>query len=586
MRFYFPPGLLFVISIVASLALVAWVVFIAVSQPWLGIGLDLKDGSIVVSQVDGRGALQPQILGQRLVSLAGAQQGPAPLAAIDLIEETDMIGDVAQLKAFYAQQERLFQGLASGEVGLGLSSTGGQQGLVLADVQQSRPIVSLPLKFWTQLLVGFIGLVIGTWVACLRPKDLAAWMVLLTGIGLALSSGSAALYSTREIALSYDVFTTASRINSIGTLVFGIGMMTLFLVYPRVIVPRTLVALPALAITGQILFIQAVDWPRYVGSLQTAVAAIMLALLIAIAAQVIVNRRDPAARAMLGWLGLSVASGAGGFVLTVSVPTLLGQEIWLEQSTAFLFSLLIYAGIALGVARYRLFDLASWSFGILFYGFGVALLLLLDAGLIYGLSVERAPAFGIALAAIGGIYLPLRRNTAQWLMRKKLMPAEELYRRITDISHAMDPSQKLAVLRMLWEDLFSPLSITALPAQPHPMRAGQETYLNENGSAMVIAPVLGLPGLRLEWAAQGTRLFSTQDLLRAKSINAFIDTSLRQNQTYLEAVDTERSRINRDMHDNIGVLLVSALHVDNLDRKDALIRQTLTDLREIISNPD
>ncbi|SMX27543.1 Sensor histidine kinase DesK [Pelagimonas phthalicica] len=46
----------------------------------------------------------------------------------------------------------------------------------------------------------------------------------------------------------------------------------------------------------------------------------------------------------------------------------------------------------------------------------------------------------------------------------------------------------------------------------------------------------------------------------------------------------ERTRIARDMHDNLGAQLLSALHSDRLDRKDTLIRQTISDLRDIINN--
>lgn len=110
--------------------------------------------------------------------------------------------------------------------------------------------------------------------------------------------------------------------------------------------------------------------------------------------------------------------------------------------------------------------------------------------------------------------------------------------------------------------------------------------MHEDGAALTIARVFGMPPLRLDWAKQGTRLFSSKDLTRAKTINGFIETSLQQNQIYLDAIYDERARINRDMHDNIGVLLVSALHDARSDRKNDLIRQTLTDLREIIAHPD
>lgn len=580
MRLYFAPGFLFVIGIVTSLALLASVVFIATSQPWLGVRLGLDTTAVVLSRVDDTGPLNSQLPGTTLISVGGTNVAPVRLSPIDVIEEPDTIGNVDRLKAFYASQSQMFGALESGQVSLVLANAGTNT-TVVAVPRNRRPMASLPLGFWTQLAVGFVGLVIGVWVTSVRPRDLAARMVLLAGIGLALSAWAAAIYSSREIALSHALFTTASRVNSTGTLIFGIGMVTLFLISPRVIVPKALLILPTVLIGGLIVFIQSVNWPNHVGALQDGVVVTMGALLVAIAAQIALNRRDPAARAMLGWLGLSVALGAGGFVLTIIIPTLLGQELWLAQSTAFLFFLIIYAGIALGVARYRLFDLCTWSFSVFFYGIGVALLLLLDAALIYGISVERAPAFGIALAVVGGVYLPMRRHAARWMGRKDPMSAEQLYRRVTEISFGTDALHKQSMLGRLWQDLFSLLSVTPLVGQDR-----VDTALVENGAALLIAPVLDLPALRLEWAENGTRLFSTQDLIRAKSINTFIDTSLRQNKTYLDAVEAERIRINRDMHDNIGLLLISALHVDNMDRKDALIRQTLADLREIVSNPD
>ena len=46
----------------------------------------------------------------------------------------------------------------------------------------------------------------------------------------------------------------------------------------------------------------------------------------------------------------------------------------------------------------------------------------------------------------------------------------------------------------------------------------------------------------------------------------------------------ERARISRDMHDNIGARLLSALHYPGADRKDRLIRDALSDFRDIIND--
>jgi signal transduction histidine kinase len=49
-------------------------------------------------------------------------------------------------------------------------------------------------------------------------------------------------------------------------------------------------------------------------------------------------------------------------------------------------------------------------------------------------------------------------------------------------------------------------------------------------------------------------------------------------------VAEERRRIARDMHDNIGAQLLGALHSRETERKDTMIRETLSDLRDIINN--
>jgi hypothetical protein len=75
---------------------------------------------------------------------------------------------------------------------------------------------------------------------------------------------------------------------------------------------------------------------------------------------------DPIAQAALRWFGLSLMLGAGIPVLIVSMPNLLDINAAMPQGYAFLFFLLMYVGVVQGVARYKLFELESWIFRILF----------------------------------------------------------------------------------------------------------------------------------------------------------------------------------------------------------------------------
>jgi hypothetical protein len=73
---------------------------------------------------------------------------------------------------------------------------------------------------------------------------------------------------------------------------------------------------------------------------------------------------DPVAQAALRWFG-SLMLGAGIPVLIVSMPNLLDINAAMPQGYAFLFFFNV-CGCSTRVARYKLFELESWIFRILF----------------------------------------------------------------------------------------------------------------------------------------------------------------------------------------------------------------------------
>lgn len=582
------PVLIALSALALGLGAAVLVLWLALSQPWLGLHLvpDAQGRGTVISLHPDSPAAGRIAPGARLLDLraAGADPGTAlTLEAADLIEEPDALPGPDAMRRFLARQGEIHARLSAPSVTLSVIPPGEETATEVTLVpEERRPRTDLPGVFWIQIGVGLTGLVLGGWILSLRMTDRAVQFFALAGAGLMLSAFAAALYSTRELALGQGLFTAASRLNYAGTLGFGIGMINLFLIYPaRLAKPWMLWAVTG-ALTVCILA-GLLDWPDALLNRQAPVGLAMLALLGAVLAQVAVNRRNPTARAMLGWFGLSVLLGAGGFGVTVTLPILLGAAPSLSQGHAFLFFLVIYGGLAMGIARYRLFDLADWSFRILFYLGGVVLMLALDAALILFLSLDRAPALGLALALTGVAYLPLRDMIARRLGNTRTFTREALFALIGDVTLASGSPQREAALNVLLEQLFDPLRIERGP--PDTGGPPDTARLEEGGEVLDIPLPQGLPRIRLHWARQGRSLFTRRDERLAQSVIEMLDRAIARQRSHDRAVEEERSRINRDMHDNIGVQLLGALHSRDMERKDVLIRQTLSDLRQIISTP-
>lgn len=571
----------FYAAVALSLVLAAIMLGFAMDQRWLGLQLVPGPGpeGVWIERTDPRGpAARADIpAASRLLAITGRDGTTVRLEPGDLIDEPDALETYGAMVAFFARQNRI-AAIANGVGGLDLDiATPGGTRVFSMQPQRQRPIASLAPGFWIQIGVGLAGFWVGAWIWTLRRDEWAPRFLAVAGLGLMLSAFPAAVYSTRELAVPGDLFAWLSAANHVGALTFGVGMIGLFLVYPRKLVADRWLLLPVLVFGAW----QVVDILRLADGpglgIHLGVVTAMASIMVLVAIQFRATRGHPRDRAALTWLGLAVVIGAGAFVATVIMPSLLGIAVLIEQGVAFLFFLLIYVGVALGVARFRLFQLDEWAFRILFYLVGVLLLVALDALLILTVVDERAPAFGLSLLIVALAWLPLRDVLAQRVLRRTELQREDLFRQVMDVALTPPGEDQQARWRDFLAGIFNPLRI-------EPAEGLREPALAHDGMALEVPAVGALSGMRLSYADAGRKLFSPRDLALAGELGAMLANALESREAYEKGVAEERSRIARDIHDNIGVQLLGALHSTDHGRKDMMIRETLTDLRDIVNN--
>jgi signal transduction histidine kinase len=563
-------------AIVLSLASIALVLWISLGQPWLGLTLvaDPTEQAVRIAAVHPAGPAQTLSTPATLsaIRLASKAAPAMTLEPDDLVEEPDTFESYETVRRFMQRQGEIAAMLRGGMLVLET----GQAGHITV-APSRRPLADLPLSFWVQIITGAGSLLIGAWVLAMRPADIVTRLFALSGAMIMLSAYTAAIYSSRELAIDGGLFRALSALNHVGALGFGMAMICMFLCYPRHLVPlRALWIVPGIFVPWLVADILRLLPTQAIGSqLPTLIA--MLAIVGIVGVQWFVNRADPRARAALSWLGLSVIVGAGAFVSIVITPILFDSAPAMQQGYAFGFFLLIYAGLALGVARYRLFDLSEWAFRILFYTGGMLLLLALDAALITILHLQQMTSFGIALLAVGFIYLPLRGRLWNRFVARRSLEEHELFRSVIDVSFAASAAERSGQWRELLKQLFDPIAV-----EPSLRPVDAVTVCNE-GLEMLLPPAADTPALTLRFPWRGQRLFGTAHQELARELVRLMRYTEDSRNAYERGGIEERRRIARDLHDDVGARLLSGLYKTQLSDTQRLLRDAIADIRTIVS---
>ena len=526
--------------------------------PWLGLGFEQTSSgaTLRLASVNALDKAKGPQAGDSVIAI-GAVGGPSmAVQPRDLLEEPDFLDTWAEEDAFYSRQAQLTEILRAPSVSLTLLDKSNTVRTVTVTPRQ-RPLSSLPLIFWLQLAFGAAGMIIGTWVWALRPADWGPRAYAVTGACFLIFAHAAAIYSAREIALSGVLFRALSGINHFGAIHFGAALCALFFVYPlRLTGDRVPLYLGASASVWWLACVTRVapdqDWgSRF---------PVMLEMLGAIGISLVQWRRtkgDPAARAVLRWFAVSVLTGCGAFIGLTALVSTIGGLPPIPQGYAFGFFVLMYAGLAVGLRQYRVFDLDQWAYRILFWGLLVAVFVAIDIALIGTASSSATRTLVIALFLSLGTF-PLRRWVWSKLFDRHQLPPEQLFERALHVAYATSDSERDERWRALLIGLFDPLH-----AGPDGSRdAGNspdDVALLAQGQELAVPAVGSSPALRMTYAGGGKRLFTPGDAQLVRTLVSLMHSANESRRAYDSGARRERTRIARDLHDTVSSPLLAGL---------------------------
>ncbi len=565
------PAFTVIVTAALGLAFAVLMVVLACRQPHLGLSFaGGGHGRTLGLIAAGKNRLE---LPARLHALTAADGRRMTLRDADLLDDPDFIQTYPELDDFFDRQSRLHDLLASGPLSLELRGPGGEIATASITPHRRGP-GDLPGTFWALIGTGLVALIIGAWVWALRPREAATGLFALAGAGLALSLYPIALYSSREIALPGGLFLALLEISVTGAWLMGAGLISLFLVYPvRLAGPRLVGLCFALCMGVPVLrLLRLSPSPLLLAQLSAVIALAMLIAVITL--QWRATRPDPRQRTVVRWFGASVGLGCALFVAMVNLPTLFGMPAAIPQGYAVIAFLLIYGGAALGVARYRLFALDALAFRILLLLLAGAVIVGMDALMVYGLHMASGPSIGLAFLATLLLYLPLREAMWRRLAHRRTPDRTLLFQLITQA--ALEGGNPQMRWEQLLRHLFDPLEMAPLDPEP------QAPRLRDEGLTLDLPAVAGAGPMRLRHARGGRGLFGPADLQLAAEIMTLLETAHQRRGAYEQGVQNERLRIARDLHDDVGARLLSALHMAENGVRP-LLHAALDDIRAIVS---
>lgn len=475
----------------------------------------------------------------------------------------------AALHGYLERQGRLFDVLRGESVTLAT-----RDGVVTLPLEQGRPLASLPAAFWLFHGFGGIALLLGGAVWLSRRERLDAALLAISGCGFFLATWTNSLYLVRELAFPAGAFDLALRANHLAMTVMIGAILLLFVHYPR---PAT-VRWPSILIVVILLGYQAnenllqADW-----SLHSFYAPLVLMYALALALayrQWRLSADTPVDRASLRWVFLAILMTMGICMVVYFLPPILGRQALLPQVAMVGFAMLMYLGLALGVIRYRLFQLERWWFEIWFWFLAGVMLLLVDLGLVWLIHLEQFQALGLGLILVGWIYFPLRHLAWRRLMRKRQDTLVDLLPRLVD---GMFNASTEREMESRWPDM--------LRRAFSPLEASREDGRLEGATLVRNGEGLQVPGLFdgrwiLRHAGSGQRLFTSGDASEADSLRLVARQVCEVRYARAQGAVAERKRIVRDLHDDVGNRLLSLVRFSETPHQERLARSTLDALRE------
>ena len=505
------------------------------------------------------------------------------LTAQDKLEDPDLLHNYSEWAAFYARQDRLARIMKAPLVEATVVRPGHPPERVTLQPRAYRLVEGLPWSFWGQLLIGALAIGAAGWVVSVYPSSPTTLFTAMSSFFFFFSGHSAAVFSSRELALPSGLFHALSVVNHASSALSLAALALLIGSYPKRL-PRwpawlevaLLPVLLAWIVADAAWLLPSPNWGSR--SLQSLLMALVLINLLR---QGLAARGQPRVLRAVGGTALLLLCGTTMLILLLELLPIWRIMPPASQALIYTFVLVSNLGIALATRRLRPYDLDDWTSQAFVALAGAVGVWVLYRGLVTLRVMEDSVALIVALLVCWLLYVPLLR----WLSRTYLKRAQPSLEDLTGeilLMGLIRPADRLAAWRGLLARLFNCRCLDA-DAVPQAVADPARATLLPGGEVLWIPATAGMPALLLRDRVHARRRFNEHDRRLAQRLCGLVGQLVATRVAYGQGAEDERLRIADDLHDDLGAKLLSLVHAsgrpDSNVEVPRMAREALEEMR-------
>ena len=562
---------------VAAISFLIICIHFTLSQNWLGLSLQSNtDGYGIKVETVYNKELKAQLTsGDVIIAVQNVDFGTAAVNSETVHPHPSLYtrDSVEHYLAFLNNENRLFNILKQKVVQLVLIN-----GSIVSVKVLTRNLNDIPFNFWIQITFSILAVFIGYFVYFKQQKEAAIRHFLVSVSGFFIMGSSWAVLINRSVALSGDVYRTFDVLSHLGITLIVSGLLSMVWCYPRRLEPRKMPGL----IYSILIFFWIVDSLHLIDSLTFAFYSPMFFSFAFITVFAVmqwqVTSKLPADRTILKWMFFFILSATGFLLLLVFIPRSLTTYSLVTPNVQYALLLFFYFGIALVLTRYRMINLEFWWSFMWGSYFALSISALIYFILITAFKVNSILVLSISIFLGAISFYPFR----QWIKSQfKTAPQHELEHYLPTLVELLFTARSNHSLSMQWESIltriFNPITLTS---RKNPV---DKVEITADGTIMRVPDFQPEYALELAYSNQGKRLFVNADVQLAQTMYQLTRKAIDLNLARNKGAEEERTRIVRDLHDDVGAKLITIIHRAGSSQVADLCRSALQDIRDIMS---